>query len=63
MNDYVFHKSIFYYFPTFRVLHYTHCQGIALQVNIKFFTSILKSVVTYTTITVTNISNNIVKQY
>ena len=51
----------FFYFPTFRVLYYTHCQGTAY--NKKFFTSISKSVVTYITITVTNISNNTIKQY
>ena len=30
MDDFVFSKSIFY-FATFRVLYYTHCQGTALQ--------------------------------
>ena len=30
-DDYVFDKSIFYYFPTFRVLYYTHFQETALQ--------------------------------
>ena len=32
-------------------------------IKIKFFTSISKSVVAYRTITVTNISNSIIKQY
>ena len=63
MNDYVFGNSIFYYFPTVRVLYYTHGQGTALQQKIKFLNTISKSVVTYITITVTNISNNIIKQY
>ena len=31
MDGYVFDKSTFYYFPTFRVLYYTYCQGTALQ--------------------------------
>ena len=58
MDDHVFDKSIFYYFPMFQVLYYTHCQRTALQEKSNFFTSISKSVVTYITITVTNISNN-----
>ena len=67
MPEQVFEKNIFYCFPTFRVLYYiiveysTHCQGTALQQKIKLFTSNSKSVVTY--ITITNISNNIIKQY
>ena len=63
MDDYAFDKSIFYNYPKFRVLYYTHCQGTALQKKSIFFTSISKSVVTYITITVTNISNNTIKQY
>ena len=63
MDDYVFDKSIFYYYPTFRALYYTHCQGTVLQQKIIFFTSISKIVITYITIAVTNISNNTIKQY
>ena len=36
MDDYVFDEFIFYYFPTFRVLYYTHCQGTALQQKSNF---------------------------
>ena len=53
-------KSIIY-FPTFQVLYCTHCQGTAFQQKIKFFTATSKRFVTYITITVTNISNNIIK--
>ena len=55
MDDYVFDKSIFHYYPMLRELYYTHCQGAALQEKIKFFSSISESVVTYITITVTKI--------
>ena len=55
--------TIFYYFPTFRVLYYAHRQGTAYSDKIKFFPSISKSVITYITIAATNISNNIIKQY
>ena len=50
-------------FPTFRALYYPHCQVTALQMKVNFVTSISKSVVIYITITVTNIPNNIIKQY
>ena len=46
-------------FPFFRVLYYIHCQGTALHYQYHFCTSIENGVRTY----ITNISNNITKQY
>ena len=50
MGDYVFDKSIFYFFQSFC----THCQGFANNPILLLFQLV---------ITVTNISNYIIKQY
>ena len=55
--------SIFYDFLLFWVLYYTHCQGTALLILKECFTSVSKRVVIYIIINVTNISDNIIKQY
>ena len=60
MDDYVFEKSIFF-IQCFKC--YITLIVKELLYDKKGFTSISKSVVTYITITVTNISNNIIKQY
>ena len=61
MDDYVFDKSIFYFFQRFAC--YTAVTVKELLFNKKSnFTSISKSVVTYINITVTNMSDNVLKQ-
>ena len=60
-DDYIFDKSIFFSDISSVILQSlsNNCFTIKNQI----FTSISKSVVTYINITVTNISNNIIKQY
>ena len=61
MDGYVFGKSIFYFFQRFECC--TTLIFKELLYNKKSnFTSISKSVLTYINITVTNISNNVIKQ-
>ena len=62
MDDYVFDKYIFYFIQRFECYATLIVKGLLYNKN-QIFTSISKSVVTYINITVTNISNNIIKQY
>ena len=62
MDDYVFDKSIFCFIQRFEFYTTLIVKELLYNKN-QFFTSISKSVVTYINITVTNISNNIIKQY
>ena len=57
IDDYVFDKLVFHLLQLFEC-YYTHCQGILYINKIQFFTVISKSVISYTTLTVTNMSNN-----
>ena len=62
MDDYFFDKSIFYFIQRFEC--YTAVIVKELLYNKKSnFYFYFKSVVTYINITVTNISNNIIKRY
>ena len=62
MDDYFFDKSIFYFIQRFEC--YTTLIVKELLYNKKSnFYFYFKSVVTYINITVTNISNNIIKRY
>ena len=63
MDDYVFDKSIFCLFSKVSsVMLRSLSRNWFIIIKSVFFSSISKSVVTYVTLTVTNISNNI-KQY
>ena len=61
-DDNFFDKSKFYFIQRFKCYTKLIVKEL-LYSKIKFFTSISKSVVNYIKITVTNISNNIIKQY
>ena len=64
MDDYVFNKSIFYFIFQRSECYTTHIVNELLyNKNRFFFTSISKNVVTYINITITNTSNNMIKQY
>ena len=65
MDDYVFDKSIFYFFSNVSSVILHSLSGNCFTVKNQICTSISKSNVTctYINITVTNISNNIIKQY
>ena len=63
MDDYVFNKSKFIIFQRFECYTTFIVKELLYNNKIKFFTSISKSIATYITITVTYISNNIIKQY
>ena len=64
IDDYIFDKSIFYLFSNVLsvIMHSLSRNNFTLTKS-NFFTSISKSVITYITLTVTNISNNMIKQY
>ena len=64
MDDIVFDKSIFISFSNVSsvTLHSCILKELLYNKN-QIFTSISKSVVTYINITLTNISNNMIKQY
>ena len=64
MDDIVFDKSIFISFSNVSsvTLHSRILKELLYNKN-QIFTSISKSVVTYINITLTNISNNMIKQY
>ena len=65
MDDYVFDKSIFYFFSNVSSVILHSLSGNCFTVKNQICTSISESNVTctYINITVTNISNNIIKQY
>ena len=62
MDDYIFNKSISYFIQRFECYTTLIVKELLCNKN-QFFNSILKNVVTYMNITITNISNNIIKQY
>ena len=63
MDDYVFDKSVFYSFSSSSsVILDSLSRSCFTLIKSIFFTSISKSVITYITFTVTNISNTITKQ-
>ena len=63
MDDYVFDKSVFYSFSSASsVILDSLSRSCFTLIKSIFFTSISKSVITYITLTVTNISNTITKQ-
>ena len=67
MDDYVFHKPIFYLFYFISnmssVILHSQSRNCFILIKSFFYASISKSVVTYMTLFITNISNNIIKQY
>ena len=67
MDDYVFHKPIFYLFYFISnmssVILHSQSRNCFILIKSFFYASISKSVVTYMTLIITNISNNIIKQY
>ena len=64
IDYYIFDKSILYLFSNVLsvIMHSSSRNNFTLTKS-NFFTSISKSVITYITLTVTNISNNMIKQY
>ena len=64
IDYYIFDKSILYLFSNVLsvIMHSLSRNNFTLTKS-NFFTSISKSVITYITLTVTNISNNMIKQY
>ena len=67
MDDYVFHKPIFYLFYFISnmssVILHSQSRNCFILIKSFFYASISKSVVTYMTLIIINISNNIIKQY
>ena len=63
----VFHKPIFYLFYFISnmssVILHSQSRNCFILIKSFFYASISKSVVTYMTLIITNISNNIIKQY
>ena len=64
MDDYVFDKSTFFIiFQRFECYATLIVKELLCINKIEFFTSLSKSAVTHITLIVTNVSNNIIKQY
>lgn len=55
-------NPFFIYFPTFRLLQHSLSRNCFTLVKSNFVTSVSKCVVTYITLTVTRLSNNLIKQ-